>query len=50
VQRIVADELPITFIYHARGVQGMNTRVVGVKMDLRGELAGLSSWHLTGAP
>jgi len=46
VQRIVATDLPITFIYHARGVQGMNTRVAGVKMDLRGELAGLSSWHL----
>jgi len=46
VQRIVATDLPITFLYHARGVQGMNTRVAGVRMDLRGELAGLSSWHL----
>jgi peptide/nickel transport system substrate-binding protein len=50
VQRIVATDLPITFIYHARGVQGINTRVTGVRMDLRGELAGLSSWHLVGSP
>jgi peptide/nickel transport system substrate-binding protein len=46
VQRIVAADLPLTFLYHARGVQGMNTRVAGVRMDLRGELAGLSAWHL----
>lgn len=46
VQTIVAADLPITFLYHARGVQGMNMRVAGVRMDLRGELAGLLSWHL----
>lgn len=46
VQRIVARDLPVTFLYHGRGVQGMNTRVRGVRMDLRGELATLASWHL----
>ena len=46
-QRIVAREVPITFLYHARGVQGINTRVKGVRMDLRGELASLHDWHLT---
>jgi peptide/nickel transport system substrate-binding protein len=46
VQRLVARELPITFLYHARGVQGVNTRVQGVRMDLRGELAALATWHL----
>ena len=46
VQRIVAREVPITFLYHARGVQGINTRVQGVRMDLRGELPTLTSWHL----
>lgn len=45
-QRIVAREVPITFLYHARGVQGVNTRVRGVRMDLRGELASLSGWSL----
>jgi peptide/nickel transport system substrate-binding protein len=46
VQRIVARDLPITFLYHARGLQGMSRRLHGVRMDLRGELATLMSWHL----
>lgn len=49
VQRIVAREVPITFLYHARGLQGFNTRVRGVRMDLRGELASLDEWHLAPA-
>jgi peptide/nickel transport system substrate-binding protein len=46
VQRIVARDLPITFLYHARGLQGMSRRLDGVRMDLRGELATLRHWHL----
>ncbi len=46
VQRIVARELPITFLYHARGLQGMSRRLLGVVMDLRGELATLRRWHV----
>ena len=46
VQRLVARDLPITFLFHSRGVQGLNTRVHGVRMDLRGELATVASWHL----
>jgi peptide/nickel transport system substrate-binding protein len=46
VQRIVARDLPITFLYHARGVQGMSRRLRGVRMDLRGELATLGRWRL----
>jgi peptide/nickel transport system substrate-binding protein len=46
VQRIVARELPITFLYHARGLQGLSRRLGGVRMDLRGELASLRHWHL----
>ena len=45
-QRIVARDLPISFLYHARGVQGMTRRLHGVRMDLRGELATLRQWHL----
>jgi len=45
-QRVVAREVPITFLYHARGVQGVNRRVRGVRMDLRGELASLHDWRL----
>jgi len=49
VQRLVARDLPISFLYHARGVQGMNRRLRGVRMDLRGELATLQRWHLAPA-
>lgn len=43
---VFRDSVPATFLYHARGVQGMNRRLEGVRMDLRGELAGLSAWRL----
>ncbi len=48
VQRLVARDLPITFLYHGRGVQGMSRRLMGVRMDLRGELATLGRWHVEG--
>ncbi len=41
---IFRDSLPAAFLYHARGVQGMNRRVQGVRMDLRGELPTLARW------
>jgi hypothetical protein len=41
------DEQAAAFIYHARGVQGANRRVVGVSMDLRGELATVARWDVT---
>ncbi len=50
VQRIVARDLPITYLFHARGVQGLKTRLHGVRMDLRGELATVGSWHIGGRP
>jgi peptide/nickel transport system substrate-binding protein len=45
--RTFADSLPAVFLYHAGGVQGMNRRVSGVHMDLRGELATLHDWRVT---
>jgi peptide/nickel transport system substrate-binding protein len=50
VQRLVAEDVPITFLYHGRGVQGISARLRGVTMDLRGELATLSRWHLARNP
>jgi peptide/nickel transport system substrate-binding protein len=44
---VYADSLPAIFLYHARGVQGMNRRVRGVRMDLRGELVTLSDWTVS---
>jgi peptide/nickel transport system substrate-binding protein len=43
-QRVFASEVPVAFLYHARGVQGKNRRVQGVAMDIRGELATLHQW------
>jgi peptide/nickel transport system substrate-binding protein len=44
--QMLADSMPIVFLYHARGVQGMNQRVQGVRMDLRGELPTVHQWHI----
>ncbi|MEK6768720.1 MAG: peptide ABC transporter substrate-binding protein [Gemmatimonadota bacterium] len=46
VQRLAARDVPVTFLYHARGVQGARRRVGGVTMDLRGELATLARWRI----
>ncbi len=43
-QRFFADSMPVAFLYHARGLQGMNRRVRGVTMDLRGELPTVHDW------
>jgi len=43
-QRALAARQPVAWLYHARGVQGMNRRVQGVRMDMRGELPTLAQW------
>jgi peptide/nickel transport system substrate-binding protein len=43
-QRMFADSTPVAFLYHSRGLQGMNRRVRGVTMDLRGELPTVHDW------
>jgi peptide/nickel transport system substrate-binding protein len=43
-QRLFADSMPVAFLYHSRGLQGMNRRVQGVTMDLRGELPTVQDW------
>jgi peptide/nickel transport system substrate-binding protein len=43
-QRQFADSVPVVVLYHARGLQGMNRRVRGVTMDLRGELPTVHDW------
>ncbi len=45
-QRLFADSVPVAFLYHARGLQGMNRRVEGVRMDLRGELPTVHEWRV----
>ena len=45
-QKMFRDSLPVAFLYYARGVQGMNRRVHGVRMDLRGELPTVTQWRV----
>lgn len=45
-ERLFSDSLPVAFLYHARGIQGMNRRVHGVRMDLRGELVTVHDWRV----
>lgn len=49
VQRELAREAPVAWIYHAEGIQGVSRRLSGVVMDLRGELATVARWR-TAAP
>jgi len=43
-QRVLSDTHAVVWLYHARGVNGMNRRVRGVRMDVRGELPTLATW------
>jgi peptide/nickel transport system substrate-binding protein len=47
LQRLFADSTPVAFLYHARGLQGMSRRVLGVRMDLRGELPTVHEWRVS---
>jgi peptide/nickel transport system substrate-binding protein len=46
VQHVLADSMPVAWIYHSRGVQGVARRLQNVTMDLRGELVTLSQWRI----
>src|SRR5881296_909247 len=46
-QRMFRDSMPVAFLYYARGVQGINRRVRGVRMDVRGELPTVTQWRVT---
>ena len=50
VQRLLADSMPVAWIYHSRGVQGVSRRLQGVEMDLRGEMVSLVRWHTSAGP
>jgi ABC-type transport system substrate-binding protein len=46
VQATLDSLAPATWLYHARGVQGISRRVRGARMDLRGELVTVHDWSL----
>ena len=45
-QTIMASEVPVSWLYHSRGVQGISARLRGVVMDLRGELVTVTRWTI----
>ncbi len=45
-QRVLAEDHPVTWLYHARGLQGVNRRVRADPPDLRGELADITRWRI----
>jgi peptide/nickel transport system substrate-binding protein len=38
--------VPVAWIYHSRGIQGISSRLHDVRMDLRGELATVANWSI----
>jgi peptide/nickel transport system substrate-binding protein len=44
VQRELARMVPVAWLYHARGLQGVSARMRNVTMDLRGELVSIARW------
>jgi peptide/nickel transport system substrate-binding protein len=38
--------VPVAWIYHSRGVQGISSRLQDVRMDLRGELVTVADWSI----
>jgi peptide/nickel transport system substrate-binding protein len=49
VQRELARAVPVVWLYHSRGLQGVSARMRNVTMDLRGELVSVARWT-TDAP
>jgi peptide/nickel transport system substrate-binding protein len=50
VDRWLQEAAPVAWVYHARGVQGKARTLVGVTMDLRGELATVAEWSRSRLP
>jgi peptide/nickel transport system substrate-binding protein len=50
VQQELAREMPVAWLYHSRGVQGVSARLRGVTMDLRGEMPTIARWERVGEP
>jgi peptide/nickel transport system substrate-binding protein len=44
--RVLAEDIPTTWLYHARGLQGASRRITNAGVDFRGELAGITRWRI----
>jgi peptide/nickel transport system substrate-binding protein len=49
-QRLLDDSMPVAWLYHSRGVQGLSARLQNVTMDLRGEMVSLAQWSIRAPP
>jgi len=49
VQKFLDEQMPVAWVYHSRGVQGVSTRLHNVVMDLRGEMPTLAQWQVSGS-
>lgn len=45
-QRTFDDSVPVAFLYHGRGLQGITRRLQHVVMDVRGELVTAARWRI----
>jgi peptide/nickel transport system substrate-binding protein len=50
LQAALARDVPVAWIYHSRGLQGISSRLHDVRMDLRGELVTVGDWSITTPP
>ena len=46
IQKQLQQDVPVAWIYHSRGLQGVSARLHDVHMDLRGELSNVTSWRI----
>jgi ATP-dependent Clp protease ATP-binding subunit ClpA len=44
MNEVLTRDMPVAWLYHARGVQGRSVRLEQVEMDLRGELVSVARW------
>jgi peptide/nickel transport system substrate-binding protein len=47
IQAELALHVPVSWLYHSRGLQGVSARMRNVTMDLRGELVTVARWTTT---
>jgi peptide/nickel transport system substrate-binding protein len=46
VQETLARDMPVAWVYHSRGLQGVSARIRNVQFDLRGELESVARWRV----
>lgn len=47
IQAVLARDVPASWVYHSRGLQGVSRTIENVTFDLRGELESITRWRAT---